>query len=225
MFKMKKLLLISSFCFIIFSCNFTDAPQMKTAAAKRPPLEDLLVGNQAFVETLASDQNSYETFLKNQQGQHPQAVIITCSDSRIPPSLLFQKNIGDLFTIRTAGNMIGDMEMASIEYAVSHLHTPLILVMGHTHCGAISAFVHHENAPEHIKIIMDTLSNEKEIRTLLHNDKQPEEEAFVIANTLHTAKSIVKQSKLVRKQVEEGTLEVRAAIYHLETGKVEVLAQ
>lgn len=113
--------------------------------------------------------------------------------------------------------------MASIEYAVSHLHTPLILVMGHTHCGAISAFIHHENAPEHIKIIMDSISREKEIKVLMDSTAHHDDNEFVIANILHNARNIAKQSKIVQKEIQNGKLKIVAALYDIETGKVSLL--
>ena len=74
-----------------------------------------------------------------ENGQHPFATIITCSDSRVAPEILFHCRLGDLFVIRTAGNVLSEIEMGSVEYAVEHLHTPLVLVLGHTHCGAVQS--------------------------------------------------------------------------------------
>src|SRR5262245_31554968 len=73
------------------------------------------------------------------QGQHPHAVILTCADSRVAPEIVFDQGLGDLFTIRVAGNIAADAEIASIEYAAEHLHTPLVVVMRHQRCGAASA--------------------------------------------------------------------------------------
>ena len=220
--KMKQILILSFLGLFLVACN-TSEVEIKATQKKESPIQSLIDGNQRFVEKLAHDKESHDKFLKNQNGQNPQAIIITCSDSRIPPSVLFQKEIGDLFTIRTAGNIVGDLEMASIEYAVAHLHTPLIVVMGHTHCGAISAFVHHEEAPEHIKILMDSLSKEKEIRTLVNSDSLHKEKEYVMANTLHTAYNISTQSKMVAEKIKKGELSIVPVVYDLETGKVSLL--
>lgn len=220
---MKYIPIIPIIAIFFASCTPKDTQFAVAKIADKNPIEELISGNEQFVAKLAEDKVSHDNFLKQQNGQNPQAVIITCSDSRIPPSLLFQKEIGDLFTIRTAGNIIGELEMASIEYAVSHLHTPLILVMGHTHCGAISAFIHHENAPEHIKIIMDSISKEKEIKVLMDSTEHHHDNEFVIANILHNARNIAKQSKIVQKEIQNGKLKIVAAIYDIETGKVSLL--
>ena len=73
-----------------------------------------------------------------EHGQHPHAVVVTCSDSRVVPEILFHCQPGDIFTVRTAGNVVSDIEMGSIEYAVDHLGVRLVLVLGHTHCGAVA---------------------------------------------------------------------------------------
>jgi carbonic anhydrase len=75
------------------------------------------------------------------QGQHPHATVLSCADSRVPPEIVFDQGLGDLFTVRSAGNVAGDVELGSIEYAVAHLETPLLVVMGHQHCGAVTAAV------------------------------------------------------------------------------------
>lgn len=81
---------------------------------------------------------------ENAAGQKPYATVVTCSDSRVVPEAIFSAGIGELFVVRTAGNVIGDHELASIEYAVEHLHTGVVIVMGHTCCGAVGAAMHGE---------------------------------------------------------------------------------
>lgn len=88
----------------------------------------------------ASPQNLIQDLATH--GQHPFATVITCSDSRVAPEILFNCRLGDIFTIRAAGNILSDIGMGSLEYAVDHLHTPLILVLGHTHCGAVQSACH-----------------------------------------------------------------------------------
>jgi hypothetical protein len=100
-------------------------------------LKDLMSGNVSFQrsETLAKRRAAVA------QSQAPQAIIVSCSDSRVPPEAVFNRYVGRLFIVRTAGHALGDYEMASIEYAVEHLHTPLLIVLGHERCGAIKATV------------------------------------------------------------------------------------
>ncbi len=101
-------------------------------------LERLKLGHQNFVEKLPIPAPS-EELLRDlaTDGQHPFAVVVTCSDSRVVPEFIFHAQPGDIFTIRTAGQVISNIEMGSIEYAVDHLGTRLVVVLGHTHCGAV----------------------------------------------------------------------------------------
>lgn len=103
----------------------------------------LIDGNERFTsgKPLSKDFSSTrrETLMRN--GQHPFAVIVSCSDSRVPPELLFDQALGDLFVVRVAGNVVTPVELGSIEYAVEHLKTPLVVVLGHEECGAVTAAV------------------------------------------------------------------------------------
>ncbi len=101
-------------------------------------------GNIEFLNKLEKDEK-----LKNKRdelvkGQHPDTLVITCSDSRVVPEFIFNASLGDLFVIRTAGNVINEGELATVEYAIEHLKVKHIIVLGHTHCGAIHASIHNE---------------------------------------------------------------------------------
>ena len=105
---------------------------------------DLEKGNKDFINKLEKDIN-----LKNKRnelikGQHPDTLVITCSDSRVIPELIFNASLGDIFVIRTAGNVINEGELATIEYAIEHLKVKRIIILGHTHCGAIHATIKGE---------------------------------------------------------------------------------
>src|SRR5207247_447965 len=86
--------------------------------------------------------------------QHPFAIVLGCADSRTSPEIIFDQNIGDIFVIRTAGNLVDDHALGSIEYAVEHLGTRLIVVLGHSRCGAVGAAVASEAAPGHVQSIV-----------------------------------------------------------------------
>ena len=105
---------------------------------------DLKEGNKNFINKINNDIN-----LKNKRdglikGQHPEVLVITCSDSRVVPEFIFNASLGDIFVIRTAGNVINEGELATVEYAIEHLKVKRIIVLGHTHCGAIHASIHKE---------------------------------------------------------------------------------
>ena len=146
------------------------------------------------------------------EGQSPYAIIITCSDSRVIPESIFSAGLGDLFVIRVAGNVIDDHQLGSIEYAAEHLGCPLVVVMGHTHCGAVDAAIHHD--PEgYIKFITD------EIRLAIGS----ETDAYTACclNVRHSIKRI--EESLEIQQEEARGLRVCGALYHLEDGSVRFL--
>ena len=105
---------------------------------------DLKEGNKNFINKINNDidlKNKRDELIK---GQHPEVLIITCSDSRVVPEFIFNASLGDIFVIRTAGNVINDGELATVEYAIEHLKVKHIVVLGHTHCGAVHAAINNE---------------------------------------------------------------------------------
>lgn len=101
-------------------------------------------GNQEFLNKLDNDKELKEIRDELVKGQHPDTLVITCSDSRVVPEFIFNASLGDIFVIRTAGNVINEGELATVEYAIEHLKVKHIVVLGHTHCGAIHASIHNE---------------------------------------------------------------------------------
>ncbi|HEX5667623.1 MAG TPA: carbonic anhydrase, partial [Chitinophagaceae bacterium] len=155
------------FIFIALSCG---RPSPETDSIMTgDPLERLMVGNKRFMtgHPVHPDE-TLERIRKLKKGQNPFVVIVSCSDSRVPPELVFDQGIGDVFSIRTAGNVIGDYELGSIEYAVEHLGVKLVMVMGHENCGALDAYVHRstERHHNHIQNLIDYIDDEVEEKQL-----------------------------------------------------------
>ena len=147
------------------------------------------------------------------KGQSPYAIIVTCSDSRFIPENIFSAGIGELFVIRLAGNVIDDHQLGSIEYATGHLGRRLVVVLGHTHCGAVDAAIHHE--PEgYIKYITD------EIKKAIGDETDPYKASCL--NVRHSVREIEK-SLCIHHIEEETGLRVVGAMYHIEDGSVEFL--
>lgn len=175
----------------------------------------LIIGNQKYIEANElSNDVSPENLLKfSKSGQQPYAIIITCSDSRVVPELIFSAGIGDLFVIRVAGNVIDSHQLGSIEYAAEHLGTGLIVVLGHDHCGAVDAAMNHE--PDgYIKFITDEI-----VKAI--GDEKDEVKACCL-NVKHSCE-IIEHSLQIQKDEREYGLKVLGAIYHLESGEVEFL--
>ena len=171
-------------------------------------LKRLLEGNERYIndKILNGDislEKREDTF---QNGQHPFAVIITCSDSRVIPEAIFDCGIGDLFVIRVAGNVIGEQELGSIQYATEHLKCNLVVVLGHTQCGAVaSALQGHGGGYVNYLI--------KPIQNAIGNEKDPQKASKL--NALAGAESI--------KDKLHGSYETIAMLYDIRTGKIELL--
>ena len=105
---------------------------------------DIEQGNKEFLNKLEKDNELRNRRDELVKGQHPETLVITCSDSRVVPELIFNCSLGDLFVIRTAGNVINEGELATVEYAIEHLKVKRIIVLGHTHCGAVHAAINNE---------------------------------------------------------------------------------
>jgi carbonic anhydrase len=198
-----------------------------------PPVETwrlLLDGNRrwAMGEALhpnCSPQRMAETALA---GQHPVAAILACSDSRMPVELLFDVGVGDLFTIRVAGNVAHADEIASLEFAVDKLRVPLLLVLGHTDCGAVGAVCEQlelrGSMPELVTQMNEAVEQE---RACLSEaiDPQAFVDQCVAANVLRSMQSIIEGSAEIRSRVRKGELLLLGAIYELATGRVQRLGK
>ncbi|MGC8719320.1 MAG: carbonic anhydrase [Thermodesulforhabdaceae bacterium] len=160
------------------------------------------------------------------KGQKPYAVIISCSDSRVPPELIFDASLGDIFVIRTAGNIVDKIAIGSVEYAVEHLGSPLIMVLGHTRCGAVTAALESDgkaegNIGEIVKTIAPAVKKAKEQGKAL--DKPAILDSAIDENVRLVAENLVKQSPVIQKLVDEGKVKIIKAKYDLDTGAVTVL--
>ena len=147
------------------------------------------------------------------KGQSPYAIIVTCSDSRVIPENIFSAGIGELFVIRLAGNIIDDHQLGSIEYAAGHLGCRLVVVLGHTHCGAVDAAINQEPSG-YIRYITD------EIKKAIGDETDPYKASCL--NVRHSVQEIEK-SLCIHNIEEETGLRVVGAMYHIEDGSVEFL--
>jgi carbonic anhydrase len=158
------------------------------------------------------------------KGQHPFAVVVSCSDSRVPPELVFDQGFGDIFSIRTAGNIIGDYELGSIEYAVEHFDIKLVMVLGHENCGAVDAYVRQgeEKHRDHVQKLIDYIHDEVEEKQLPDSLKTDLDHA-VLANIRHGV-HLLRESEPVLKPLHVSRqLQILGAIYDLDNGKISLL--
>jgi len=175
-------------------------------------------GNERFVAKRYTHPNqSAERQAEVVKGQHPFAAILTCSDSRVPPEILFDQGIGDLFINRVAGNILTEEIMGSIEYAAEHLGVPLVLVLGHQKCGAVQAAVKGGEAPGKIRKLMEALEPALRKAKSLSGDLV---ENTVRVNVEQIVDQLKKSEPIMAELLHEGKVRVVGGYYSLETGRV-----
>lgn len=195
-----------------------DVPSKVSAA---DALKMLLAGNQAFVA--AGGSCPRQTAARRSElatAQHPFAIVVGCADSRVPPESIFNQGVGDLFVIRVAGNVIDDVVLGSIEYAVEHLGVSLVIVLGHERCGAVQAALSPEPAAPHVSAVVGRIRQSIEHTRKPGND--PLDEA-VRANIAASVKDVQSSQPVLAPLVQKGRVKVVGARYDLDTGAVEVL--
>ena len=157
------------------------------------------------------------------KGQKPHAIVYSCSDSRVPAEIVFDQKLGEIFSVRSAGQAVDDTELASIEYALEHLGSKLIVVMGHTSCGAVKAAYEtlggkDAGSPSLNKLVGDI---QPRIKDVVKEKPSKDFEIEVWANASKITEDLVKRSEIIKKHVESGSVKIVPAIYHLESGLVD----
>lgn len=153
-------------------------------------------------------------------GQHPIAAVLSCSDSRVPPEIVFDQGLGDLFVVRVAGNIIDDVVLGSLEYAVEHLGVPLIVVMGHHKCGAIQAAVQGGTTHDHVDSLLAALKPRVDAVRPEGGDVVAH---AVVANVRAVTAQLGASEPVLHPAIAGHKLRVIGAVYDLDSGKVEIL--
>jgi len=221
---------------ILWACTLLSAPATgaethashaaPAALTGRAALEQLVEGNRRFVAGTSKHGHQSAAYRHGlAASQHPFAPILGCSDSRVPVELLLDQGFGDLFVIRVAGNVVGTDDLGSIEYAVHHLHTPLVVVMGHESCGAVtSALLSAEDRSHEAGAIQELLSQiEPAVKDLDPALSQAERvHRGVEANVRQSVRQLQATADLMQPHGGVAPMIV-GAVYELETGKVRLL--
>lgn len=204
-------------------------PTMRPAEPLTPSdaLERLAAGNRRFVEAqLVHPDQAPERRTAVASGQAPFAIILSCSDSRVAPEILFDQGLGDLFVVRVAGNVLSDAILASLEYGAAHLKAPLIMVLGHKRCGAVKAAVDTlasgSTAPGHIASLVKDLR--PAIADALPQGADPVE-AAVRQNILLVVAALARRSEVLGDRLRSLALQAAGGYYDLDTGQVEVIVK
>ncbi|AIF52957.1 carbonic anhydrase [Pelosinus sp. UFO1] len=152
-----------------------------------------------------------------EEGQYPFAVVVCCSDSRVPPEIVFDQGLGDLFVVRTAGEVVDDIALGSVEYAIEHLGVNLIVVLGHEDCGAVKAAVEDSDEPGHIALIIEAIKPAVE--------KAKTQQGDLLDNAIKENVDLnicrLKASRLIRTAMLTDCLKIIGAIYDIYDGYVE----
>ena len=205
-------------------------PAARRAITADEALAELKAGNARFARGEASQpRRAPADFRAASEGQSPEAVIIACADSRVSPEILFDEGIGDLFVIRVAGNVVDGAGVAlkgSVEYAVAELNVPLVVVLGHTNCGAVKAAVehidHHDSLPGAINGLVELIKP-----AVAQADGKSGElhEAVTKANVLAGVEKLKKLEPILAPRAKAGRVKVVGGVYDLRTGVVEFLPE
>lgn len=184
----------------------------------------LLEGNMRFVQGLFRGRNLLDLRRSLTQGQAPMAAVLCCSDSRVPAELVFDQTLGDLFVVRTAGLVLEPTTIGSLEYAVAHLHVPLLVLKGHESCGAVTAAVMHPDLDEsHITAVVRQIAPHI---APARDSGLAGPELVEAANDLHLKAlydTLSRQSPIIREGLAARRLDIIVAKYSLGNGRVDVL--
>lgn len=228
---------VVTFGFVVFITGIAlSAPSSDTSLPAEEAMQKLMDGNKNFVENKLTNATRSDTATRKSlsTSQKPYAVILSCSDSRVPPEIIFDKGLGEIFVIRVAGNIPDPIVLGSIEYAVEHLGSSLIMVLGHERCGAVTATVDSQGKSTGSRNIDSIV---KEIEPSVHlaakdcapckdekdcaTTKKSEFVNCVIdTNAKTVAANLIKNSEILKHLSEEKKITIVAAKYDLDDGKV-----
>jgi len=182
--------------------------------------ELLLEGNKRFINNLNTDHDHLELINQTREGQYPFAVILSCMDSRTSVELIFDQGLGDLFSIRVAGNIVNNDILASIEYATKYVGSKVLMVLGHTECGAINSAkkgVQDGHITELLKQIQPSISK----AMLRHESDYLFKDKVAYANVEHSLEEILTRSSIVKDMFEKGEIGIIGGVYNIENGQVD----
>ena len=198
-------------------------PRVITSANEA--LKLLKDGNERYVSgnTMNKDLGDTKREELKTKGQTPFAVVVSCSDSRVPNEVIFDQGLGDIFVIRTAGNVVGPIDLGSVEYGAEHLKAPLIVVLGHENCGGVKAAVDGGEASENITAMINKIKPAVEkAREEIQDEDERKENIYTISEDENIENTIddIENSPVIRKLMEENKVAIVGAKYDLDTGRV-----
>jgi carbonic anhydrase len=219
---------IVMFSLCVVSGAVAFASGAKAAMSADEALKSLISGNERYVANQMTGQKLCDLPTRQglAKGQNPYAIILSCSDSRVPPEIIFDKGLGEIFVVRVAGNIPDPVVLGSIEYAAEHLGSPLVMVLGHERCGAVTAAVDAKGKPEgNIGAIIKAIAPAvKQAKKEAAGKAKPElVETAIDDNVKLVSAALTKQSKVIKHLADAGKIKIVSAKYDLDDGKVTIL--
>ena len=215
---MRQFLIIAMGALLIGATLPATSNHAQTTVTADSALAELKAGNEHHARH--QYQHPHENIARQREliaGQHPHAEILSCSDSRVPPEIIFDQGLGDLFIVRVAGNVATDTEIGSLEYGAEHLQIPLLVVLGHESCGAVTAAVQGGEVEGHIAALVNLLKPAVEKSKGESGDKVAN---AVRANVQLVVQQLRSSTPVLSELVAHGKLKIVGGVYSLETGKV-----
>ena len=223
--------------FVAFAAGLAFSnPNSGTSVSPDEALQKLMNGNKNYVENKLTNAAMSDSATRTSlaKSQKPYAIILTCSDSRVPPEIIFDKGLGEIFVVRVAGNIPDPVVLGSIEYAAEHLGSSLIMVLGHERCGAVTATVDSKGkstGSANIDAIVKTIEPNVQIasktcdackgeKNCAETKKSEFVECVIDANAKTVAAILTKKSSIIKHLVEEKKIKIVAAKYDLDDGIV-----
>ena len=221
---MRKVSLFVLIAIFLLSGASTALAKTTSTVSADAALKMLQDGNTRFVSGPVKrlNQGAAQRKLTAEKGQQPFAVVLSCADSRVPVEVLFDRGIGDIFVVRVAGNIASKTDIGSMEYAVDHLGSPLLVVLGHTKCGAVTATIQGGKVPPNIKAIVDCIEPAVGTARTTCPDKSGEHllQEAITANVWQAMADIYKNSPMLREKAKDGKIKLVGAVYDLNSGKI-----
>lgn len=183
----------------------------------------LVEGNNRFIQNLKTNRNLKAQVLATSTGQFPFAVILSCIDSRVPAELVFDQGIGDVFSVRVAGNVINEDVLGSMEYACKVAGSKIVVVMGHSNCGAVTAACNHYELGNITPLLNKIKPSVIEVSKGKEKLSSTEIEEVSHLNVTHAIERIREESPILAELEAKGNIEIVGAMYSVETGKVTFL--
>ena len=208
-------------CTFVFNINTSFAHNIDNLSADEA-LKKLKQGNKRFVQLHQKHPDESAKRRKEMlKGQHPFVIVLSCSDSRVPPELIFDQGLGDIFEIRNAGNVLNDHVIGSIEYAVMHCGVKLIVIMGHQDCGAINATLSGVSETKYIQALEDSI--QPAVEQCKAKGLEVNSDNVVKAHVMQDIEELMQNDIELVKYMKKHNVKIVPAYYHLDSGKVDFL--